>query len=71
AVTNNSIRKTAEWFQRSNETISKSFKAVLFALIYPDFRMSIMNLPPPSIPECICRDPKLYPFFGDCIGSAD
>ncbi|KAJ3832346.1 hypothetical protein F5878DRAFT_570768, partial [Lentinula raphanica] len=46
AVTNNSIQIIAERFQRSNETISKAFKAVLNALVHPDFCNPILRLPP-------------------------
>ncbi|KAJ3742596.1 hypothetical protein DFH05DRAFT_1368912, partial [Lentinula detonsa] len=48
------------------------FKAVLFALVHPDFRSSILKLPSAdSIPERIQNDPKLFPFFKDHLGAAD
>lgn len=50
----------------------RAFKAVLFALLHPDFRNPILKLPSTNtIPERIRNDPKLFPFFKDCLGAAD
>ncbi|KAJ8490164.1 hypothetical protein ONZ45_g13315 [Pleurotus djamor] len=71
-VTNSSVRKTAERFQRSFETISRSFRAVLQAFLSPDFRTAYMTLPNEDrVPERIRNDPKLWPFFKDAIGAID
>ncbi|KAI5894609.1 uncharacterized protein SCHCODRAFT_01050781, partial [Schizophyllum commune H4-8] len=71
--TNNSIRKVAERFQRSNETISCCFREVLAALTSDGFRQEYMKLPceGDGVPDRIQKDPKLFPFFQDCVGAID
>ncbi|KAJ3015548.1 hypothetical protein NUW54_g1015 [Trametes sanguinea] len=62
-------------FQRSNETVSRSFRAVLDALLAPGFRGVYMKLPDnDTVPLQILHNPKLYPlypFFKDCRGAID
>ncbi|PPQ85132.1 hypothetical protein CVT26_004388 [Gymnopilus dilepis] len=71
AVTNNTIQKAGERFQRSNETISTCFKAVLDAIISPGFRGHYIKLPnPDNVFERILKDPKFI-FFKDTIGAID
>ncbi|VDC03190.1 unnamed protein product [Peniophora sp. CBMAI 1063] len=71
AVTNNSVRQTAERFQRSNETVSNCFHDVLNAINSPGFRSAYMRLPDDKTPARIALDPKLSPFLKDCRGAID
>ncbi|KAI5898161.1 uncharacterized protein SCHCODRAFT_02473599, partial [Schizophyllum commune H4-8] len=66
------VRHTAERFQRSNETVSRCFHLVLNALTSDGFRNTYMKLPESTdTPPRILHDPKLYPFFKDCLGAID
>ncbi|KAG8367502.1 hypothetical protein BUALT_Bualt16G0078600 [Buddleja alternifolia] len=61
---------SAERFQRSTETISRHTHMVCNALC----RMAPLYIVPPDmtivLPE-IERNPRLYPFFKDCVGAID
>ncbi|KAJ7055148.1 hypothetical protein C8F01DRAFT_930032, partial [Mycena amicta] len=72
-VTGLSIRHVGERFQRSNETISKYFRRVLFTVSSPPFYPAYVRLPKDTdpTPPNISDNTKLYPFFADAIGSMD
>ncbi|KIM50162.1 hypothetical protein SCLCIDRAFT_51422, partial [Scleroderma citrinum Foug A] len=72
AVTNLSIRKVAERFQRSNETISRHDIIHLMDNYWLGFRTAYMQLPSPDIlSEHIKNNPKFFPFFKDALGAID
>ncbi|KAJ6472096.1 hypothetical protein C8R45DRAFT_757208, partial [Mycena sanguinolenta] len=72
-VTGLSIRHLGERFQHSNETISKYFRNVLFAIVSPGFYNAYVRLPSVNdpVPEPIGNNPKFFPFLKDVIGSMD
>ncbi|KAF8239518.1 hypothetical protein L208DRAFT_1236965, partial [Tricholoma matsutake] len=70
--TNLSVQKMAEWFQQSNEIISKSFRAVLDAVVSDQFCSAYMKLPnPQEIPYLIHSNPKFFAFFKDALSAID
>ncbi|KAF5367459.1 hypothetical protein D9758_003825 [Tetrapyrgos nigripes] len=72
AVTNLSVRKVAERFQRSLEAISRNFHDVLEALVSDTFRSKYLRHPDPdTVHRVILQNPKFYPFFKDCLGAVD
>ncbi|KAH9916121.1 uncharacterized protein BXZ73DRAFT_26861, partial [Epithele typhae] len=51
---------------------SRSFGLVLDAITSQGFQTAYMKLPAgDSVPPRIANDPKLFPFFKDCIGAID
>ncbi|KAJ6457748.1 hypothetical protein C8R47DRAFT_920300, partial [Mycena vitilis] len=72
-VTGLSIRHVGERFQRSNETISKYFRRILFALSGPPFYPKYVRLPSVGdpVPDSILHNPKFFPFFRNTLGSMD
>ncbi|KIK12064.1 hypothetical protein PISMIDRAFT_74868, partial [Pisolithus microcarpus 441] len=72
-VTGLSIRHIGERFQRSNGTISKYFKKILYAFSSPGIYARYVWLPHEDDPvhPTILNDPKFYPFFRDALGAID
>ncbi|KIK20856.1 hypothetical protein PISMIDRAFT_73993, partial [Pisolithus microcarpus 441] len=72
-VTGLSIRHIGERFQRSNGTISKYFKKILYAFSSPGIYARYVRLPREDDPvhPTILNDPKFYPFFRDALGAID
>ncbi|KIO00364.1 hypothetical protein M404DRAFT_97306, partial [Pisolithus tinctorius Marx 270] len=72
-VTGLSIRHVGERFQRSNGTISKYFKKILFAFSSHDIYSKYIRLPRSDAPvhPTIRDNPKFFPFFADAIGAID
>ncbi|KIN97865.1 hypothetical protein M404DRAFT_103253, partial [Pisolithus tinctorius Marx 270] len=72
-VTGLSIRHVGECFQRSNGTISKYFKKILFAFSSRDIYSKYIQLPHSDAPvhPTIRNNPKFFPFFADAIGAID
>ncbi|KAJ3727452.1 hypothetical protein C8R42DRAFT_550407, partial [Lentinula raphanica] len=72
-VTGLSVRHVGERFQRSNETISKYFREILFAVSSDPFYSHFVVLPtnedPPNM--TLASNPKLWPFFEDAVGAID
>lgn len=72
-VSDLSMRKLAERFQRSTETINRVYHKVMQHLLYPLFLRSFLALPTASTPLAfqIEYDHDFFPFFRDCIGAID
>ncbi|KZP25610.1 hypothetical protein FIBSPDRAFT_782884, partial [Athelia psychrophila] len=72
AVTGLTIRHVGERFQRSNETISKYFKRMLFVFSSPPFYNQWIRLPGADEPvdPRISKSGKLK-FFKDALGAID
>ncbi|KAF8164400.1 hypothetical protein BJ912DRAFT_801121, partial [Pholiota molesta] len=72
-VTGLSIRHVGERFQRSNETVSKYFRAVLDVVSSGPFYNTFIKLPDLNTPlsEHIRNNPKLYPFLQNALGALD
>ncbi|OAX40966.1 hypothetical protein K503DRAFT_668163, partial [Rhizopogon vinicolor AM-OR11-026] len=72
-VTGLSIRHLGERFQRSNETISKYFKRILFAFSSPPIYTTYVRLPDADspLPPQIVQNRKFFPFFANAIGAID
>ncbi|KIO01182.1 hypothetical protein M404DRAFT_92287, partial [Pisolithus tinctorius Marx 270] len=70
-VTGLSIRHVGEHFQRSNGTISKYFKKILFTFLSCDIYSKYVRLPHSDAPvhPTIHNNPKFFPFFADAIGA--
>ncbi|KIK12571.1 hypothetical protein PISMIDRAFT_32322, partial [Pisolithus microcarpus 441] len=68
-----SIRHISKRFQRSNGTISKYFKKILYAFSSPGIYARYIRLPCEDDPvhPTILNDPKFYPFFRDTLGAID
>lgn len=66
---NASNRTVQERFQHSGDTISRHFHSVLEALLvlYTNFVL----FPSTAIPPEITKNPKMFPYFKDCIGAID
>ncbi|CAK5264221.1 unnamed protein product [Mycena citricolor] len=72
AVTGIGNREHQERFQRSGETISKSFHRILNMLVSRDFYGRYVKLPSAGIiPPEIKNSPEFYPFFIKCLGAVD
>lgn len=70
--TNQPIRQVAERFQRSNDTVHRSFYRVLWAILSDDFRTFYLHMPDQNaVQHSIVNNPKFYPFFKDAIGAID
>ncbi|KAK0235161.1 hypothetical protein EDD85DRAFT_741641, partial [Armillaria nabsnona] len=71
-VTGLSVHHVGERFQHSNETISRYFKTILFALSSPNFYRKYVHLPlPDSTPAFIHSNPEFWPFFAGALGAID
>lgn len=72
-ITGLSTRHLGERFQRSNDTISHYFRAVLYILSSSPFYGKYVCLPlaTSSIPTEIQSNPKFFPFFEGAIGAVD
>jgi hypothetical protein len=72
-VTDLSMRKLAERFQRSTETINRTYHKVMKHFLQPDFYKFALHFPTISTPlaEDIEEDSRYYPYFKDCIGAID
>jgi len=64
-------RMAQERFQRSGDTISRAFNNVLDAMV--ELYTAIVKQPAASqpTPPRIRNDPKMFPYFKDCLGAAD
>jgi len=75
ATTASSNQTAQERFQHSSETISRIFKDVITALnqLSTDYicHPSTANTDLSLIPSAILDNPKLYPFFKNCLGAID
>lgn len=72
-VTGLSVRHLGERFQRSNETISKYFKKVLYAVSAGPFYDHYVKLPDCnfSLSDYIGKNSKFFPFFANALGALD
>jgi hypothetical protein len=72
-VTNLSMRKLAERFQRSTETIQRTYHKVMRCFLSPYIYGSIIQNPTISTPLSftIKDNYQYYPWFKDCIGAID
>lgn len=66
---NASNRAVQDRFQHSGDTIHRHFYSVLnaFLQLYKEY----VTLPSSTTPPQIRHNPKLFPYFKDCIGAAD
>ncbi|XP_010524209.1 PREDICTED: putative nuclease HARBI1 isoform X1 [Tarenaya hassleriana] len=62
-------RAVQELFRYSGETISRHFNNVLNAVMA--ISTEFFHPPGPDIPHEIMDDPRLYPYFKDCVGVVD
>ncbi|KIK28078.1 hypothetical protein PISMIDRAFT_92177, partial [Pisolithus microcarpus 441] len=71
-VTGLTIRHVAERFQRSNDTVSRYFKKMLFIFSDRPFYSTHVRFPTnePVHPK-IRRNPKFWPYFRNSIGAID
>lgn len=72
-VTDLSMRKLAERFQRSTETINRTYHKVMKHFLWPQFYKSFVKFPTESTPlsDCIEDNNSFFPYFKDCIGAID
>jgi hypothetical protein len=72
-VTDLSIRKLAERFQRSIEIICRVYHKVMRSFLKPGFVESIIQYIPNDtpMPDIIFSNPKLYPYFKDYVRVID
>jgi hypothetical protein len=68
---NASIRKVAERFQHSTQTVSNYVSNVSNALVSPQFYSKYVKLPSNTVPPKISENPKFYPFFQDVLAAID
>jgi hypothetical protein len=68
-----SMRKLAERFQRSSETINRRYHKVMRHFLYPSFFQTAVSQPTISTPLAaqIEYNSDFFPFFIDCIGAID
>jgi DDE superfamily endonuclease len=68
-----SMRKLAERFQRSTETINRTYHKVMKDFLWPEFYRVFVTFPTEStpVPDCIEENSIYFPFFKDCIGAID
>ncbi|PKI44177.1 putative nuclease HARBI1 [Punica granatum] len=62
-------RAVQELFRYSGETISRHFNNVLNAIVA--ISLDFFEPPWPEVPQEILEDPRLYPYFKDCVGVVD
>ncbi|KAE9395228.1 hypothetical protein BT96DRAFT_747075, partial [Gymnopus androsaceus JB14] len=72
-VTGLSVRHVGEQFQRSNDTISKYFREILFTVSSDPFYSRFVVLPAANDPihPYIRNNTKFWPFFRDAVGAID
>jgi hypothetical protein len=72
-VTDLSMRKLAERFQRSTETINRIYHKVMKHFLWPQFYKSFVKFPTDSTPlsDCIEDSDSYFPYFKDCVGAID
>jgi DDE superfamily endonuclease len=72
-VTDLSMKKLAERFQRSTETINRTYHKVMNHLLRPQFYRSFVKFPTGHgpLPDWIKDDNGFFPYFKDCIGVLD
>ncbi|KAJ3818047.1 hypothetical protein F5878DRAFT_506433, partial [Lentinula raphanica] len=73
-VTGLSVRHVGERFQRSNETISRYFREILFSVSSDPFYSRFAVLPTDGDPPndaTLESNPKLWPFFENAVGAID
>src|SRR4029077_13523049 len=70
-VTDLSMRKLAERFQRSTETIHRTYHKVMKHFLWPQFYKSFVKFSTEStpLPDCIEDSDSFFPYFKDCIGA--
>ncbi|KAH8102344.1 hypothetical protein DFH11DRAFT_1472496, partial [Phellopilus nigrolimitatus] len=68
-----SIRKAQDRIQRSADTISKCFRRIVDALTSMPVYSAYIKLPKATdpTPAEIRDEPKLYPYFKNCLGALD
>jgi DDE superfamily endonuclease len=68
-----SMRKLAERFQRSTETINRTFHKVMHHFLWPEFYKAFVTFPTEStpVPDYIEDNNSFFPYFKDCIGAVD
>lgn len=68
-----SMRKLAERFQRSTETINRTYHKVMHHFLQPEFYKTFVTFPTASTPlsDCIEDSNRYFPYFKDCIGAVD
>jgi hypothetical protein len=71
-TTDLSIRKLAERFQRSTETIQRTYHKVMRSFLYKDFYDSNIQTNPASpLSEYIKLNRSFFPYFKDYVGAID
>lgn len=72
-VSDLSMRKLAERFQQSTETINRTYHKVMRYFLLPPFFESFVSFPTASMPpsDRIADDDNFSPFFIDCVGAID
>jgi hypothetical protein len=72
-VTNLSIRKLAERFQRSTETVQRTYHKVMRHFLQKDFYNSVIQYATENTPlhHSIEGSRNWYPYFKDCIRAVD
>ncbi|KIK17385.1 hypothetical protein PISMIDRAFT_85088, partial [Pisolithus microcarpus 441] len=71
-VTGLSIRHVGERFQRSNETVSRYFRKILFIFSSSPFYSTFVWLPAADdVQEKIMGNSRFRPYFKDAIGAID
>jgi hypothetical protein len=67
------MRKLAERFQRSTETINRTYHKVMYHFLQPDFYKLFVKFPTENTPlsACIEDNSSFFPYFKDCIGAID
>ena len=73
SVTGLTIWHTSEWFQQSNDTISKYFCCMLGIFSTEPFYTMYINLPDAHTPlsQKICNNPKMSPLFDHALDALD
>jgi hypothetical protein len=72
-VTDLSMRKLAERFQRSTETIQRVYHKVMNCFLYKEIYKSVIQSATSStpLPVHLETNSKFYPWFKDCVGAID
>ena len=67
------MRKLGERFQRSTETIQRTYHKVMRSFLYKEFYNSYIRTTSPSEPlsDYIAYNYTFFPYFKDCIGAID
>lgn len=70
-TTDLSMRKLAERFQRSTETINRTYHKVMQSFLYKEFYNSNIQTSSSSLPDYIALNHTFMPYFKDCVGAID